>query len=455
MALSVKENHSLSLTSTKTPVSENALEISQDPFTDIHHKIREAFDRGKNIMLMAPGGTGKSYILRRLGLYGLSQGRNVFMTATTGVAALELSSPKMKAKTLHSFSGVGIGRGTAKDLLGYVCSRPGNVKRWRAVTDLCIDEISMLGLKLFEKLNYIAQRLRKNSEPFGGIRLILSGDFMQLPPVDDNWLFESDVYDELNLECFFFSKPKRFVDKKFADLLLRIRMGKQTQGDLDILKERVDAYNEWKKIDDALPDDAIRIKPTVLYSKRVDVAVENQIELDKLTTKAVTFKAEDVYKVPSKKLKHEKMLEDMAPSVIVLKVGAQVMLTFNVCTEEGLVNGSRGVIEKIKESYVSVKFLHGTFDIERVSFEIVTRMKTKAARRQFPLMIAYAGTIHKFQGKTLDYAIIDLGPSLFLGGQAYVALSRLRTLEGLFITDLFPEGIRPDKKALTYVTSME
>jgi len=425
-----------------------------------------ALDAGLNIILHSSGGTGKSHSLRLIASYLTEQGKIVACTATTGVAALNLNVPEKQimARTLHSWSGIKLGRLPAEKLYARVYQKKQYRDRWRETHVLIIDEISMLGSSLLEKLDYIGRKIRtpprrlkgEISKPFGGLQLVLSGDFLQLPPVKDGWCFNSPVWKELQLIPIIFSEPKRYDDLRYFNLLLRVRKGEHTEEDLQLLQKRVHAYDRLQEILTEIDSPTV-IKPTILFSKKIDVQAYNEKELAKLPGPTQEFCCVDTFTAFTKGTRGDsylQLLDDMIPKAVILRVGAQIMLKANLDVQAGLVNGTRGVITEIStegdEPVVSVKFLNGkSLRLIRHSWSIEDK-DGFASRSQFPLILAWACTIHKGQGATLDYAICDLGPSVFTEGQAYVALSRVRNLKGLFISELYSPRIEVNPEALEF-----
>ena len=239
-------------------------------------------------------------------------------------------------------------------------------------------------------------------------------------------------------------------------MLLRIRAGKPTKADLKCLKERHESYINMKN------DETIEIKPTVLYSKKIDVATYNASKLNKCPEPTVYFYAHDTVGQLNKKIKPPtdriiqnvtSKLENTAPDTVVLRVGAQVMLKANVDVSSGLINGSRGVVKSIQNrDSVTVKFVNsGTHIITRWSWDCSDReLNVFAVRSQIPLILAWALTIHSTQSCTIDNVVCDLGVSVFAEGQAYVALSRVRSLEGLYLSAFSPTSIKTNKQALQF-----
>lgn len=404
----------------------------------------------ENIFIHGPAGVGKSELIKEI--TRRIKDRNVVVTATTGVAALNI-----KGTTLHRFAGIGLGKEDAMHLLKRVMSKKKYVIRWRKADVLIIDEISMLGAELFDKLDFIARRVRGKSSPMGGLQIILSGDLLQLPPIKDGWIFNSKTWESLNLTTFNLKTPKRYDNSEYFEMLLRIRENQQTKADINALNMR---FGEYLQIRNTIKD--WEIKPTILHSLRVDVNDHNKSELSKLPGNATKFKARDLIDfldIPDNRdmqTKYFKMLlDDAIPEEIQLKVGAQVMLRKNIDIDSGLVNGSRGVVKKILLETVIVKFNNGvTSEIGYEQWEI-TDDEAIVVREQIPLILAWSYTIHKSQGCTLDFAVCDLGKSVFANSQAYVALSRVRNLNSLYLGDFDPKSLRVDPEALEFVQKLD
>ena len=424
--------------------------------------LKDAF-LGRNVFLHGPGGVGKSYMLRHIAKSLIDMNLKVFVTATTGVAAVGLSSHEMKvvATTLHRFAGVGTATLGIKALIGKVKGNFLARQRWKKCQVLVIDEVSMLGAELFQKLNAIAQAIRENNRPMGGIQLVLGADFLQLPPVKDDWIFRTQEWENLDIRPFILEEPYRYDSDGFFHMLLRIRKGEITDDDAKTLLRRVRANQRMQDVLDKLVDEnpAEIIRPTMFFSKRADVEAFNERELEKLPGKEITFAAKDSFVADKGKPlfeDYQKLLDDDMPRSVMFKVGAQVMLKVNLDTAEGLVNGSRGVVsEIIPEEAMIVKFLSG----KKIRIDVHTRtLEDKhalATRTQIPFVLAYAMTIHKSQGSTLDYCVVDLGPTIFAEGQAYVALSRCSSIQGLFISEFLPGSIMASKVAVGYSEQLE
>ena len=265
----------------------------------------------------------------------------------------------------------------------------------------------------------------------------------------------------MNPTIFKMEIPYRYKDEMFFQLLLRIRRGEFTEEDYKLLKKRVKAHKKFSELlnehGDTSPTEIIR--PTMVFSRRLDVECFNMRELRKLKSKERCFYAEDIhiiYKGIPKIDDYLKILDSDVSREIILKEGAQVMLKANLDIKEGLVNGSRGVVNEIIDNEaVVVKFLNGKkIRIDRTAFTMEDKY-CKITRSQIPLVLAYAMTIHKSQSSTLDYIVVDLGPSVFSEGAAYTALSRCREIKGLFISELHRGSILTNQDALEYVKKHE
>ena len=422
-----------------------------------------AVQTGANLFLTGPAGSGKSFLIRRIVEWCDTMRKTLAVTALTGCAALLLGN---KAKTLHSWAGIGLGRGTADALATSINKNPHAKRRWKRTELLIVDEISMMTPDLFEKLDAIGKRVRNSLKPWGGIQLILCGDYFQLPPVvkgisgetagTGRFAFESPVWAASSLMPVVLNKIERQTDESFQKLLNECRIGTPSAETIALLKSRQGL--DWK---------SRAIKPTLLFSRNADVDTINEKNIVALKKTLYTFEANtsivrnpdypDVPMPTGEELERivAKLDNDAnyAPRVE-LCVGAQVMLLFNKDAEAGLVNGSRGVIlDFSSDGFPIVQFLRGEptkvglHDYESNECPHVTR-------QQIPLRVAYAVTIHKSQGATLDCALVDIGNSTFEYGQAYVALSRVRDLESLYIHNLVPSKIRAHPAVVDFYTHL-
>ena len=418
---------------------------------------KSAFDAvvgGDSIFITGPGGTGKSYLLQTLYAHykGLT-GKSLAITAMTGCAALLLGS---WAKTLHSWAGIGIGR-LAPDVIAKAISADSRKKkRWRQTDCLVIDEVSMLTPQLLEYLDEVGRIVRKCDKPFGGIQIVFVGDFYQLPPVSKEstaFAFESPLWSQVVKKSVQLTQILRQKDPLFQHILNEARTGSLSPESYAMLETR--KTMGWKRQE---------IKPTLLFTKNQDVNSINSTQLDKLLGEEHIFRAKTT---KSPRLPHDVLqtivdkIDKDAPYEVELciKEKSQVMLLVNQDSEAGLVNGSRGIVTGFgQDGYPLVKFLNGPPLPVRIPPAAWSSDSEKegdgVTREQIPLRLAYALTIHKAQGASLDSALIDVGPSTFEYGQAYVALSRVRSMDALFIFEISQRAFRAHPAVKAFYASL-
>ena len=408
---------------------------------------------GKSFFLTGAGGTGKSYVIRSIVDALHREGKDVALTAMTGCAALLLGKG---AKTLHSWAGIGLGKESVQTLIVKLRKSFRAKKNWLSVDALIIDEVSMMTPELLDKLAEIGKAIRRNPKPFGGLQVLLVGDMYQLPPINNgsdnehHFVFEATTWKQCIQDSVVLRTVHRQSDPVFLKILDEARAGRLSQESIDILETR--RNSDWKRLE---------IKPTLLFTRRADVEQINMTQLQKCQGPDYIFKVKTVQTTsmlgqkPDEKAVQwaiEKMDKNgsYVPDLI-LRKGSQVMLLTNMDIEHGLVNGSRGVVERFcdgPQPYPMVKFRNGeVIIISPASW--ASEDIDGLTREQIPLRLAYAITIHKAQGATLDCALIDIGDNTFEYGQAYVALSRVRSLECLYIWDLKPSAfmVHPKVKA--------
>lgn len=405
----------------------------------------ETVMKGHNVFITGQGGVGKSEIIKIVTKKLEDEGKIVAVTSLTGISALSIGG-----STIHSWAGIGLGDKASSVLV--TRARKYRKKEWQQTDLLIIDEVSMLSADLFEKLDAVSRRLRFcPARAFGGLQLLLCGDFCQLPPVKQSqFCFESRSWQECNLKICYLTINMRQSDVEFQSLLSRSRLGLLTDGDKDLLHSRVGARKT-----------SCLIKPTTMFSKRYQVEDLNNAELDRLASEKKTFNSLDEtdheYDLdPPEKDKIKSIVNKscLAQETLVLATGAQVMLIVNI-KARGLVNGSRGVVVGFKNGPI-IKFLNGSmFEALPVEWKIKLSEDYSAFRKQIPVILAYATTIHKAQGATLDCVEVDLGSEIFSEGQFYTALSRVKSLDGLFITDLDTTKVKCNEKVLKFYLALK
>lgn len=415
------------------------MELNED-----QQRAIELYKQGESFFMTGPGGVGKTFVIQTI-----SQDEGVNVTALTGCAAVLLKN----ATTLHAWAGIGLGNSDLITTIRNVRSNVPAKKRWCAVKTLVIDEVSMLTGELFNILNGVAKAIRKSTSPFGGIQLILSGDLFQLPPIDKEkgFVFESDAWDECISYVVSLSKIVRQSDVKWQTILNKLRVGICDKSCLKVLSQ---------KIVDTLTPDHNGIIPTRLFCKRVDVDDMNMRELLEIKEPIRTYEAvvrvEDPKKYTSKEVTSAVVwMDKYMPYKPTLKLckGAQVMLITNLDPASGLVNGSRGVVTKFEGEVPIVKFTNG-MEIPIEKHEWAHDAYPGITREQYPLTLAWAITIHKSQGQTLDSAVVDCGLSVFEFGQIYVALSRVKSLDALYLVDFEPRKVMANPRVAEFYASL-
>lgn len=404
---------------------------------------------GESIFLTGPAGVGKSAIIKAF--MEQSENKHIAITSTTGISAVHIGG-----STLHSYLGIGIGEDDAEKLISKIKSKWYSQNRWKKLQTLIIDEVSMLTGELFDKLEYIAQEIRMNDEEaFGGVQLILCGDFLQLPPVDksDNkvpdYCFSAECWNSCIKHTIHLTEIfRQNNDVAFQKALNQIRFADFDSDTRELLDSRIGA--ELKN--------EMGIKPTKLYTTNAKVNRVNTKELMKLRDgrkfKKYKMKTEPIGNAPNFVVDRCKKNCIVVPELL-LCIDAQVMLLTNLDLENGLANGSRGVVTKFSEhGFPTVAFLNGMeVEIEPHVWDINENEQPVVSIRQIPLKVAYAITIHKSQGSTIDYAEIDLSKS-FEYGQSYTALSRVKSIEGLSIIGIDYLKIKAHPLALDFYNNL-
>ncbi|POW07787.1 hypothetical protein PSTT_08005 [Puccinia striiformis] len=311
-----------------------------DDLSEDQTKVFKAVIAGGSVFFTGSAGTGKSHLLKKIIHHFRTRTRKeIHVTASTGIAA-----SLIKGTTLHSFSGLGLANDTQDKLYFKIMANEFALKRWQSVDVLIIDEVSMIDGEFFDKLNQLAKRFRCNIDPFGGIQLILTGDFFQLPPVTKPglhvkrlpYLFESESWEECVDKIIVLKHVFRQSDQVFVDLLNEIRVGLVSPQ----TKEIMASLTKPVKYDDG-------IVPTELYPRKVDVAEANQFHLRNLNQPEKVFDCEDSRTssctISLSELSRNLDRNTLASHKLILKLGAQVMLIKNI-RDQKLVNGSVGIV---------------------------------------------------------------------------------------------------------------
>lgn len=423
------------------------------------HYALDRFIKGENLFITGPGGTGKTFLIKEL-VRGLAVRGIVYQVcAMTGCAAVLLGCG---AKTLHSWTGMGLGEGHKDDVVRKIQHNKRTIGGLKKVRVLIVDEVSMLSKKLFEVLNAALKAIHKSAAPFGGVQVIFTGDFFQLPPVGKDeesakFCFESGEWASIFpfKNCIELTQIFRQDDEVYRRVLNQVRRGELDPEGVSILRGCLGREVVGETI------------PTKLFATRSKTDWVNGRMYDKLEGEEREFILQVKYDlttmVESGKVlglneiekcrglsSKERLIEAEILvnhinriEVLRLKKGSRVMCLHNICLEDGICNGSQGIVLDFvgKSGVPLVKFSNGRLmAIEPVWYQ--SEEYPCIGVGQIPLCLAWALTIHKIQGATLTMAEMDLGNSVFEFGQTYVALSRIRNLEGLYLSAFQPLRIR-------------
>lgn len=443
-------------------------------FTEKQKKAFDLYKKGENLFISGAAGSGKSMLLKQIYQDAIFRKKKVKITAMTGCAAILLGC---KARTLHSFAGIGLGSGTIEENVARVRKNMGKCSSWKATELLIVDEVSMMSKKILEILDAVARKVRKRpDEVFGGIQVIFSGDFFQIRPVQDNrdpdtesFCFESPLWNDI------FKKENQLKltqifrqgnDSVYIDILNAIREGRLTDEHINIMKTRVCNYD---------CTDEHGLKPTKLFPTRRQVDEVNKEELNKLPKQGeTTYDIEILTDLPmtaSELKKRTKMSQQevdreltylrrniLCEDSLRLRVGTQVMCIINqeLVDKTYLVNGSQGIVTGFdpESSLPIVRFRNG---LEHVMSRHtwISEFIPGVGISQIPLIIAFSTTVHKVQGATMEIAQIDVGKFIFEFGQTYVALSRVKSLNGLYLTSFDPSKIYVNPKVIAFYETID
>ncbi len=407
-------------------------------------QIIELIEEGKNIFITGSAGTGKSFLLNFLKRHYLES--KLTITASTGISAVNIGG-----STIHSWAGIGLANIEVSQIIRNLFSAKSSKTRKRILQTkiLAIDEISMISAKVFEILDKVFQAVRQDSRPMGGMQILLFGDFLQLPPISKNdeendFCFNCDSWKNLNLEICELQETFRQNDKNLIKILNNLRFGKITEDVIELLKSRINAI-----------DNNQAIKPTILTTHNLKAEEINKIKLKEIVGIEQNFEAD--YFGDSKKIEFLQK-NCIAASNLKLKVGAQVMMIKNTYQKDGIINGSLGIVVEFspKKLYPIVEFENGKIITIKPEEWLIERYDEDKKQNivecgvcQIPLILAWAITIHKSQGLTLNKISCDL-ESIFSDGQAYVALSRAKNLEGIFIKSINFNRIKANQEAVKF-----
>jgi len=386
---------------------------------------------GANVFLTGEPGSGKTHIINEYTAYLRNHGIEPAITASTGIAATHIGG-----MTIHSWSGIGIKTKLDKYDLNRITSSDHIVRRVVKSKVLVMEEVSMLTSETLSLVDTVCREIKQNSQPFGGMQVIFVGDFFQLPPVVKRdteetaqttfietsvarFAYDSPVWEELNPIVCYLTEQHRQDDSDFLNVLSAIRHNTFSTNHL--------YHIESRKIEsETVPENV-----TKLFSHNADVDRINNEILSKLPGEQQEF---SISSQGSPALVAILKKGCLSPETLELKIGAAVIFTKNN-PKEGFVNGTLGIVEGFHKTsdFPIVKIKNGRqIEVEPMDWTIEENGKIRARITQLPLRLAWAITVHKSQGMSLDEAVMDLS-GVFEFGQGYVALSRVRRLSGLYI----------------------
>lgn len=388
---------------------------------------------GGNVFLTGEPGAGKTYVLNDYIAWLEDCGVNVAVTASTGIAATHIGG-----MTIHAWSGIGARDELSAYDLEHIATKEKTIRRVKNAKVLVIDELSMLDGRQLDMVDRVCKAVRQSKDAFGGLQVVLVGDFFQLPPIAARgdmarFAFESNAWQSAQFLTCYLTEQFRHDDDLLLSLLSSIRKGEIEEEHYTLLSEQTDIEYE-------------HIEPTRLFTHNKDVDAMNAEKLKKLSGMVHTFKMESR---GAKALVEGLKKSCLSPEVLELKEEAIVICTKNNF-EQGYVNGTLGRVVRFDPDtgYPVIETSDGReITLAPASWGLEENGKVVAEITQIPLRLAWAITVHKSQGMSLDAAEIDLR-NAFTYGQGYVALSRVRTLAGMKVAGLNANSLMVDPKII-------
>jgi len=444
-------------------------------------KQQLAYDKyvaGENVFLSGPAGSGKTRLIKYIVQHANKTYKRYHVCSTTGCSTIVLQNNGIKhPSTIHSFAGVGLNELPLPLLIRKIRKSNFYRLRWENAELLIIDEVSMMSKKLLENISAIAKAVRGNDKPFGGIQVIFSGDFYQLAPVGNRedpdtckFCFESDVFEELfGMETrVLLIRIFRQTDKTYQKMLNQVRTGKVTRSTVQKLEACVREFVPQYETD-VWP---IHLVPLLKTADKI-----NRLNMNKLDTPENPLRIFNMLDIRNPDVSHRDNDFELhylhktihAKEKTGLRIGTQVMHLINKKDPHDtkrleLCNGSQGVVVGFEEEngYPIVRFIKkGLGDkieyiVRIVEPHIWTSEKHKnVSVEQLPLILAWAISIHKAQGAEMLRVIVDIGSDVFACGQTYVALSRCKSWEGLYIINLDMTRIRISRDVRLFYDKIE
>jgi len=402
---------------------------------------------GKNVFITGPAGSGKTYVLNEYIKYLKEHDVSIGITASTGIAATH-----MGGVTIHSWSGIGVKDRLSLQDIEEIAEKSYIKSKVQAAKVLVIDEVSMLHHFRLDLINRVLKHVRRSNEPFGGLQIVLCGDFFQLPPVsrmgepDASFVYNSQSWKEGQFVVCYLHENYRQGDDPILNILNEIRTGEVSDESREQLRSRYISNIQGIDVN-------VNYESTRLYTHNIDVDKVNEIELNKVEANEFVYEMSSRGKKPLIEMLKKSCL---APEFLRLRKGARVMCVKNNF-EKGYVNGTLGVVvscapdsDPVIRSASTPDFPEGRLlTIEKATWMIEDGGRLLAELNQYPLRLAWAITVHKSQGMSLDSILVDLS-KVFESGMGYVALSRVRTLAGLSILGFNENAFAVNVQVLEY-----
>ena len=454
---------------------ENGLSFNTAELSPEQKYAYEKFVKGENLFITGPGGTGKTRLIKHFLRYSKIIGKHIDVCAMTGCAAVLL---ECNASTIHSWSGIKIAKGNKQSVINSVLKNRNAMNAWKKSKGLILDEVSMLSKKIFEILEEVARIVKKNSAPFGGMQIVFSGDFFQLPPIGTDgepetseFCFESGIWNKVFKAENIVELKQMFRqrDPLYIEILQEIRKGELSEKNKNVLKTYVNREYDAEKNNGCVPTKLFSLRTkTDFVNNRMFSSLTGEEFICDMTVKKDCITMKDTSAVIDRDtlmlcaalseddVKYEvEQLVNNTPCLkrFRYKIGALVMCTVNLDMSQSICNGSQGIIIDAKEingcRCPVVKFVNGIVKIiEPYSWQSDSYPTISIG--QFPLCLSWAVTIHKIQGSTLSIAEIDIGMSIFEYGQSYVALSRIQSLDGLYLSAFDAQKIKANPKVINF-----